>query len=318
MSTLQAELVTCIPSPERFAELASAWFTQAREELVPDLDRGLKAGPSLAFDLADLDAPKGPPGGASGMLWVRRKPALAGGSRARYTDRSWQRLLVGLSSVYPFHAELMMEALDGQGMTARPDRGATIGVHRNHRRPEWATFEVSAYVGIAWSVGAETIGFDPGERQWAEFIKQWATRADACYAHVSDDSTVGLGTALEQATARASGQPLAARTPEETVPRCRDVLRGYSWVTVCSPELADRLGGAQELAASGAFDEVTELPGGQLFLRATPAIESYRGDALRRAFEMLAPVLLTGRPDPASWAATHGRLLPDVNATNYQ
>jgi hypothetical protein len=69
------------------------------------------------------------------------------------------------------------------------------------------------------------------------------------------------------------------------------------------------LGGARALAASAAFDEVTELPASQVFLRATPTLAEYWGTALRRVFEVLAPVLLTRHPDPVSWATEHGRLV---------
>lgn len=102
------------------------------------------------------------------------------------------------------------------------------------------------------------------------------------------------------------------------MPRSREVLRGYSWVTVCAPELAARIGGAAALAATGAFDEATELTGGQVYLRATPALYDYEGTAVRRVFEALASVLLSGRPRPTSRAAMSGRLVKDVNAADYR
>jgi hypothetical protein len=89
-------------------------------------------------------------------------------------------------------------------------------------------------------------------------------------------------------------------------------------VTVCAAELAARLGGAAALARSGAFDEVTELPGGQVFLRATPVIQDYQGEILLRVFQTLAPVLLTGRPHPMSPATDSGRLVRDADAADYQ
>ncbi|MGC1282944.1 MAG: hypothetical protein WA895_08420, partial [Streptosporangiaceae bacterium] len=76
-----------------------------------------------------------------------------------------------------------------------------------------------------------------------------------------------------------------------------------------------RLGGAAALAASGAFAEVAELPGGQVFLRATPFIEDYQGDAVRRVFETLAPVLLAGRSRRPSRG---GRLVEDADAADYR
>jgi hypothetical protein len=297
MSRLQAEVVARVPTAEGYGDLAAAWFTQARAEIFPDFD---------------------PPGRAAGTLEVRREPVLVGGSEANYSDRAWRRLLGSLASQYPFHVQLLMDALDEQGLPMRPDRGATVGVHRNHGRPEWVTFEIEGTIGVSGSTEPDAIRPYPGELEWAAFVKQWAIRADACYAHVSDDTEVMMGTALEQATTRDPASPWFARTPEETVPRCCEVLRGYSWVTVCSAELAAALGGAGALAGSGAFDEVSELPRGQVFLRATPTLAEYQGTALRRVFEALAPVLLTGRPDPMNWAMAHVRVVPDVDAADYR
>jgi hypothetical protein len=310
MGHLCAELVTRMPSRERFAELAAAWFTQAREQLVPDFDRGLKAGPSLAFDhLEDPRAPMGPPGGAHGILRIRSQPSVFGGSRARYTDRGWQRMLDDLAAGFPYHVELMADALDERGLAASPMRMLVVGVHRLHNDPEWASFRIWAAIGDAGDPDAALPYPDGDQRRWAEFIKQQAIRADACYAHVTDDPESGGGTGLEDAT---------GYQPEDTVPRCREVLRGYSWVTVCAAEIAARLGGAAALAASGAFDEVTELPGGQVFLRATPLIQDYEGAALLHVFETLAPVLLPGRPHPMSPATELGRLIKDADAADYR
>jgi hypothetical protein len=297
MSRLQAEVVARIPDAGRYADLAAAWLTQARAEIFPDFD---------------------PPDRASGTLEVRREPVLVGGSEGRYSDRAWQRMLDGLAASYPFHVQLLMDAVDERGQATRPDHSATIGVHRNHGQPEWVTFEIEATIGISGNAELDAARPYPGELRWAEFVRQCAIRASACYAHVSDDTEVSTGTALEQATARDLANPWFPRTPEETVPHCREVLRGYSWVTICARELAAVLGGAPALAASGAFDEVTELPDGQVYLRATPTLAEYHGARLHRVLEVLAPVLLAGRPDPTSWAAMNGHLVPDVDAADYR
>lgn len=54
------------------------------------------------------------------------------------------------------------------------------------------------------------------------------------------------------------------------MPGSRSYLRGYGWLTVCPQELADRLSGAAELRATGAFHEVEELAEGGAWLLATP------------------------------------------------
>jgi hypothetical protein len=297
MAFLRAEAVAQVPERDRFAELGAEWFTRAREELFPELDRGLRAGPSLAFNHAkDPDAPMGPPGGAYGTIWIGRGPMEVGGNTGRYSDRAWARMLGGLSTAYPYHAKLIASPLDERGLDDRSGDNAIIGVHRIHPEPEWVAFRVRAS------------GYgDPG--RWAEFVKRWVAHSEAAYAHVTDDPEIMGGTALEDATGRDIGY---------TIPRCREQLRGYSWVTVCAPELAARLGGPAALEKSGAFAEVTGLPGGQVFLRATRNLEDYQGEALRRVFDTLAPVLLAGRPRPMSSATARGRLVRDLDAADVQ
>jgi hypothetical protein len=309
MGFLRAEVVTWTPSRERFAELATAWFTQVREFLVPEFDRRLKAGPSLAFDhLKDPSAPMGPPGGAHAMIQARTRPSPVGARWKRYTDRGWQRTLDGLARSFPYQTRLTAEALDDQGLLASPAQYLVVGVRRLHDNSGWVCLQVQAVRGDRGEPDAALPYPDRDQRRWAEFIKDQASRADACYAHVTDDPGSD-GTALEDAT---------IQRPDTTVPRCREVLRGYSWVTVCAAELAARLGGAAALAQSGAFDEVTELPGGQVFLRATPVIQDYQGETLMRVFQTLAPVLLTGRPNPVSSVTDSARLVKDADAADHQ
>jgi hypothetical protein len=80
------------------------------------------------------------------------------------------------------------------------------------------------------------------QEEWVSFVETWAARLDARYGHLTDDASHSRETALEMAT-----QVMGIDPP--TVPRCHEALRGYSWVTVCAPELAQRLGGVPALTA---------------------------------------------------------------------
>jgi hypothetical protein len=315
MGWLQADVVTRAVSCGEFAGLARGWLTSAREDLMPEFDRRLRLGPSLAFDhRTDRDAPMGPAGGGAGELNVITMPATPG-KTTPYSDRAWEQTLAGLGRANPFHVTLAASALDGRGHYASPQSSLRISVHRLHEHPEWVTLQVHHALGSAGEAEARQAYPHEAQLRWADFTRNWATRAEACYAHVTDDAGIDGRTALERATARTpdpSGRP---RTPETTIPRCRQALRGYSWVTVCAPELAARLGGAGALAASGAFAEVAQMPGGQVFLRATPFIEDYQGEAVRRVFETLAPVLLTGQSRRPSRG---GRLVENADAADYR
>jgi hypothetical protein len=316
MGCLQADIVTRAASREEFATLAAGWLTATREELLPELDRGLRAGPSLEFDhRRDPAAPMGPAGGAAGDLNVITKPATLGGTDARYSDHAWEQMLARLGRTYPFHVTLTASALDERGQYGSPQSSLRISVHRLHEHQEWVTLQVHHALGGAGEAEASQPYPHEAQLRWAEFTRNWAARADACYAHVTDDARIDGRTALERATARTPDPAGRPRTPETTIPRCHEALRGYSWVTVCAPELGARLGGAGALADSGAFAEVAELPGGQVFLRATPFIEDYQGEAVRRVFQTLAPVLLTGRSRRPSGG---GRLVEDADAADYR
>lgn len=86
------------------------------------------------------------------------------------------------------------------------------------------------------------------------------------------------------------------------------VLKGYSWVTICAREAALALGGAEVLAAAGAFHEVAELPSGAVWLQATERYDEYEEVVATRVFRALAPVLPGGLPSPGPAEQTRIRL----------
>lgn len=288
MSSLHAELAARPRSRADFARLAAGWLTDARRRLFADLDPA-------------------PPGAVWAQLRVQHQPQALGGTSAPYTDRAWRRMLDGLDRAYPFHVTLAMTPLGPDGQPAEGPE-AIIAVHRSHRHPRWVRFEAAAPAGLGGRAG--WAGSPGTQRTWAGFVREQAIRAGAHYGHVTDDANIG-GTALERAIQGTTDEPPA-------VPRCQAVLRGYSWVTICAAELAIRLGGAPALAASGAFDEVRELPGGRVYLRTTAALEDFEGAAVRRAFGALAPVLLPGRPDPERASGMRARLVLDADAADFR
>ncbi|MFE9922804.1 hypothetical protein ACFYQA_14825 [Streptomyces sp. NPDC005774] len=91
------------------------------------------------------------------------------------------------------------------------------------------------------------------------------------------------------------------RRVRASVREARNMLRGYSWTTVCPEELSVRLGGPEALAATGAFHRVVPLSAGGVVLQATETAAAYTDNAVRSVFEALHPVLPPGMPqfDPA-------------------
>jgi hypothetical protein len=300
---LTVELDCRVGQPDDFARLATAWLTEAKAELFPEYEAGLAAEPAAKGpDEKDPDAPWGPPHGLCAQMLVQRVPYGVNLRLARYSRRNWRRLLNGFAASPPYHFLLLLHPLNARGLPVEQENAVSVEFHRLPGDPEWASFAISAPAALVPWPGSEAI-----QRRWLDFLATWAVRLDASYGHLTDDADTVYGTALE----RVLNLPL-----DQTVPRCGETLRGYTWVTLCSPDVAGRLGGPEALRASGAFHEVTELPGGRLLLRATPRLEQYTGDTAARVLRALAPVLphgRTGREYLHSWM----RLVPDADAADY-
>jgi hypothetical protein len=305
MTNLHAELVVQPGSRAEFARLARDWMTEARRRLFPQFDRILEvAGPDTVRGgdpPEDDGAPWGPPGSLWAQVVVRQQPQAIGGASTPYTARNWRRALDGLERSQPYLVRLDMMPLDRAGCPVSAGPPATLTVQRSQHDPRWARFEAEAPDRLVPWAGTPEVPL-----AWAGFVREQAGAAAAHYGHVTDDAT-SHGTALERAV-------LGVLVEPPGIPRCRDVLRGYSWVTIAAGRLAARLGGAAALTASGCFDEVSVLRGGQVFLRATPALAEYEGAAVDRVFGVLGPVLLPGRPDPEAVSGSRVRLVLDANA----
>jgi hypothetical protein len=92
-----------------------------------------------------------------------------------------------------------------------------------------------------------------------------------------------------------------SRSNTTYVRRPAETLRNYGWLTVLSDELAERVGGADRLRASGAFVEAEPLAAGGWWLLATKTWDEYGPEQANRLFEILAPVLPPGRPEMTQW-----------------
>jgi hypothetical protein len=277
LRVMYAQLIVEIPSTEEFAAASREWLTATMSEVFPALYEGLQARPVSKWPVHPARGPWGQPGHVRGVLTIARNTPVDWRD-SLYSQRSWSRFLARLEE-RPFRAGVMASALDDQGFPVH--RGeAYVDVARGQSEPTWTVFSFAA--------DAEDTGW-PESRQvqdrLAEFVKGQAARIGACAGSMTDDMESGAQTALEVAMHRG----IRPRGDD-----LREVLRGYSWVTIVAPALADRLGGAGSLAASGAFYEVSPLPNGSLWLRATPAINEFTGDRIRRVFEALAPVLMAG------------------------
>ena len=179
-------------------------------------------------------------------------------------------------------------------------------LHRLGRLPDAAGFDERRLSGPGFRVGLMT------ERDHLDLF----STIDDAVANDPDGERVILATVREVAEMAA---PLAVavavqgsqrETPLEVaigrsnttyVRRPGETLRNYGWLTVLGDEMAERVGGADRLRASGAFVEVDPLAAGGWWLLATKTWDEYGPEQANRLFELLAPVLPAGRPQLSQW-----------------
>ena len=85
-------------------------------------------------------------------------------------------------------------------------------------------------------------------------------------------------------------------------------IRGYSWVTVISSEIAELLGGVDRLDESGAFSIIRECNSGAIWLQATRRWAEYDMASVRRVFDALRSVIYPGLPHSSPLR----RLMPEL------
>jgi hypothetical protein len=92
--------------------------------------------------------------------------------------------------------------------------------------------------------------------------------------HVTDIRSERGPTAASEA-GRTALEVRLPRLHHDAITQSPEVLRGYSWVTICAPGLVERLGGIDALRASGALMETRLLDYGAVLARASDTFEQY-------------------------------------------
>lgn len=279
---MHIELVSEITEHGEFASRALRWISQVRDMLFPEFDKEQSRG-IVPFDPPVSSSGSwviGRPTALKGAICVQQRPHNSLGRGATYSRRSWEKLESGLEETYPFRVTLLLSAMIRQGESAKLGSSVLIGVRREADSPGWVRFEASLPPEVVDWHGSPQL-----QRELSSFVREWVMEFETCYGHIAEDAD-SLGTALERSLRQYSW---------DTVPHCRENLRGYSWITVCPAELVVRLGGAPGLEGTGAFYEVAEAAGGSVFLQATRTFDEYGEAATRRVFRALAPILLQER-----------------------
>jgi hypothetical protein len=285
----RAELDYLLPSGSaEVGLLVQDWFTAAVEQLAGDFVAAL---PPKGLPSKVLRDPEGGPFGPVGSQWCsllvigQRKRGLSKSLRA-WSPRNWERFLAQSADV-SVEMAATFSTLNRFGHAGPPS--LTIRAYR--QRPpdarQWLRLDASYVVG---RLGETPPIPDEVPEVWRKFLVARAEQWPPVFGFLADDViSAGLRTPLENAM---------GTFPEDMLPLADSHVRGYSWVTVTSPGVLRRLGGADVVRRGKAFADMIELPSGGAVLQATPRLSEYEGDAVRRVFEALSPVLPEDRPWP--------------------
>ncbi|MEE1770331.1 hypothetical protein PUR34_19875 [Streptomyces sp. JV185] len=269
-------------------KLAEGWFENALGELAStDLDPF-----AASLDLtgrSNVLRKSGIPFGEPGELWgsfgvTRHTPKGRKVSSSVWSPRGWQKFLKSVEEV-PLAADVRLCRLGADGYPGSP--WIDLSMRRQYDAPEWVTLAVDGssqeFAAPETSLAAQT--------RWRNFLQRRLEGAESdgrtcLYGCIADD--------IEVATGRSAFEVALGVFPYETVPTLNHELRGYSWVTVCSPGVALRLGGQEGAEDAGAFSAVTPLSGGGLLLQATEDMRAYGPERVRAVYDALRPVLPAG------------------------
>jgi hypothetical protein len=232
LHVMSATLIAEITSADQFAGAAQGWLAGTVAEAFAELWRGLRSRPVVRAGPrkeGDLYSPWGQPDHVLGELKTYRRHPVFGRREVLYSAESWKRFLAGLAK-YPFAVQVSLNPLDGRGYPLHR-AWPQVTAERDFDAPSWASFTFNAPAEVTgWPESAKT------QNKWAEFLKRQAARIGACAGSVTDD--IGPSNFALQRTTPNFSQGTSVS---------REVLRGYTWVTVLAAELAARLGGAAAL-----------------------------------------------------------------------
>ncbi|WP_338704358.1 hypothetical protein V2W30_41295 (plasmid) [Streptomyces sp. Q6] len=289
---------------DRFIAAAAEWLIGAASVVAPHL--WMRAQQAQPFTNPQTwDEPHGAPGAPWGNVHVWNPVRGLAEESAKMATRplspeslNW---LVRELNNRPVEATVSLHVLNSLGL---PDEGGEntirISLTVDEERPTIAQLQMTSSLPLREESGPESSEASSSCR-WAAVVRDVADRVDPTFGHICDDLLNPRYTGRDTAGGR--------RGVRRSIRLGREILRGYSWVTVVPRELADSLGGAAALRKKSAFSEVIELKSGAVWLRAAEAIDGYNEAAMEQVFRALAVVLPKGEPKPNPGLQRQPRLI---------
>lgn len=269
------------PGAERLPGLVAAWLDGGSRALAGPYRTRIDEGPELPREAFRSAIPCGPPHAAWGLLSLHRSQRPR--KSVRIPTSAAVRSLLAKADDAMQTARIALYTLDGRGY---PNDGSWIDmwVVRNELAPQTLVF--------MFAVWEDALDDPQFAEACAEFVRGFAAQVDPLYGETNYDTAMPEARTVIEAMV---GPPWVSY--RETVPTARQRLRGYGWLTVVPRELAAAVGGADGLRACGVFAEVTELPSGAVWLRATHRYADYDVRKAEDIVRALASILPPGMPD---------------------
>lgn len=272
-------------SSRPLGDSAYLWFDTVTAALIPAERAELAELPAATKLNPYSDKAQGKPGQLYGYIEVSRST----GGRPKPTHRNLSRaglewLRTELTDL-PQKVAIRVGRLDENGFFGPRILYATAWPAE--KSPGWLVLD--AQVPATALTAAE-------QRRWLDALRSVADRVDPGFGHIEYGRARGQ-TALED---HLIGRdiPLDRREPRRSAVHNREWLRGYSWLTIASQQVADRLGGAAGLAATGAFAAAEPLASGGVWLLATEDFNDWGAKPAEAVFHAVAPALVPGTPSP--------------------
>ena len=251
------------------------WFTGCFEMLGGDLRDAVLAAapfPQSAVTTRKPEEPYGEPG-APWAHFIMGKTTRSGTVRRRATAfsvDSYDAFLQDATDL-PSSATFLAVTLDEHGyIHGLPF--LQIDLYRSETEPDWL-FLTAEFPRSLLAAGN-------AELRVAAWLQSFAERYAPPYGGIDAQFDIY----------RTKREDDLGLIPDDTVLTSQEKLRGCGWMTICTGQIVDSIGGADELGKSGFFYVVRQLGHGGYLLQVTERLADYDAARANRAAQILEPV----------------------------